>query len=186
MIVDRKGVPESVHVIRCTDPVFAPMSLASTSRYRFQPATTADGRPVAVRISVEVNFQIDGGREINEPIRLGFGSPPGTVSSMPDANGIYTYSKAITPPAVIKFVDKGYSSTAFVREGNSPCELILTLDVKGKPVSAIPTGCEPQVLAQGAAKTLLASRYKPAVLGGSAIPVRVLVHLEYGELATTR
>jgi hypothetical protein len=186
MIVDAKGLPKNVHIVRCTDPVFAPMSTASTSRYRFRPATMADGTPVAVSISVVVDFRIDGGREINDPIRLGFGSPPRAPDSAPDANGIYTFSKAITPPTITRFVDEGYSSTAFARDGKSPCELILTLDVKGKPTSAVPSNCEPEVLAKGAAKTLLASHFKPATLQGKAVPVRILAHLEYAEFATAQ
>ena len=45
IIVDRKGLPETPCVVRCTDPIFAENSLKAIKRYRLKPATTRGGQP---------------------------------------------------------------------------------------------------------------------------------------------
>jgi hypothetical protein len=100
MIVDASGLPQNVRVIRCSDDVFAQPSLRSTTKYRFHPATTAHGDPVAVLIYVEVDFRIDGAQEVVDPIRLGFATPAGVNSFVPDAKGVYPITKDATVPTV--------------------------------------------------------------------------------------
>lgn len=184
MIVDAQGMPQRVHVVRCSDATFAQPSLASTSRYRFKPALTADGKAVAVVISIEVNFRIDGAREIVDPIRSGFGSPPGITSPEPDAMGVYPLMKGMDIPAFIRYYDKGYGAMAFSLEGKSPCEVVLTIDAKGKPLDAVVSKCEPVGLGAAAVKSLMASKYKPGKFNGKEVPVRTLIHIEYGDFPT--
>ena len=181
MIVDAHGMPQNVHVVRCSDPVFAQPSLTSTSKYRFNPALAAGGNAVAVVIEIEVDFRIDGLPEVADPIRLGFGSPPGTNSPGPDAAGTYPLMKGMSPPIITKYNDKGYGQMSFSREGKSPCEIVLTIDAKGKPSDAVVSKCEPEGLAVVAIKSLTASKYKPGQVNGKAVPTRTLIHLEYGD-----
>lgn len=185
LIVDPKGMPANIHVIRCSDMVFAKPSLDSTAKYTFKPATTADGKPVAVKIYIEISFRMDGAREIVDPIRCGFATPPGTLSSAPDANGVYPLTKSMTAPSMTKFIDDGYGAEAFAFEGKSPCEILLTINAKGKPSNPMVSHCDRDGLEKGAKASLLASHYKAATINGKGVPVRALVHLEYGETSDT-
>jgi len=181
MIVDARGLPQDVHVVRCSDSVFAQPSLASTSKYRFLPATTSAGEPVAVIIYVEVDFRIDGAREIVDPVRYAMASPPDVTSPAPDAKGVYPLTKTMTIPAIARFNDKGYGTMAFTMEGKSPCDIALTIDAKGRPSDPAVVHCEHDGLEGPATKSLMASRYKPGLLNGNPVPIRVLLHIEYGD-----
>lgn len=56
MIVDKSGVPQEVHVTRSLGPDFDKNAIEAVQQYRFTPATRL-GEPVAVALSVEVNFK---------------------------------------------------------------------------------------------------------------------------------
>jgi len=184
LIVGSDGLPHKVSVIRCSDPSFAANSLAAVSRYRFRPATTATGTSVAVAVTVEVDFRIDGGKDASDPIRWGFASPSDVTSNGADSAGVYPLTTLEAPPALTKFNDKGYGPSAFALVGSSPCEILMTIDAKGKPTEANVSHCEHEILAPLALNSLLASKYTPATLNGKPVPVRTLVHLEYGDFPT--
>lgn len=57
LIVDKNGIPQSVHIIRGVGMGLDESAMAAVSQYRFKPAME-NGEPVAVRLNVEVNFQI--------------------------------------------------------------------------------------------------------------------------------
>ena len=57
LIVDAHGLPQDVHVTRSLEPSLDEQSVAAVMRYRFRPAMKA-GRPVPVRVSVEVRFKL--------------------------------------------------------------------------------------------------------------------------------
>jgi hypothetical protein len=181
LVVGADGLPHKIQAVRCSDPSLMQNSLASVARYKFRPATTAAGVPVAVAVTVEVDYRIDGGKNIPDPIRWGFASPPGMLSKDADSGGVYPLTKLESPPVLTKFNDKGYATTAFALVGSSPCEILVTIDAKGKPAAANVVHCEHEVLAPLALNSLLASKFSPATLNGKAVPVRAMVHLEYGE-----
>ena len=56
MVVDKKGLPRNVKVVRSLAPKFDASALAAAQQYRFNPAMH-DGQPVDVSIHVEVNFR---------------------------------------------------------------------------------------------------------------------------------
>jgi TonB family protein len=56
-IVDTNGLPQNAKVVRGLDPGLDQKALEAVSKYRFKPAMK-DGRPVAVMISVQVDFQL--------------------------------------------------------------------------------------------------------------------------------
>ncbi len=181
LIVDTDGMPRDIHVVRCSDMVFAPNSMQSVSRYRFKPATTADGAPVAVRISVIVRFMQNGDRWPPDPIRVALGSPPGDVSTLPDSSGVYSLTKAVSPPALVKFFDLGYSDLSFGVEGKSACDVVLTVSAKGKPSDAKIIKCERVNLEGPILQSLMDSKYTPGSINGKPVAVRALMHVEYGE-----
>lgn len=57
LIVDTNGMPTKVHVLRRVGMGLDDEAVDAVKQYRFKPATR-NGRPVAVYVNVEVNFQI--------------------------------------------------------------------------------------------------------------------------------
>ncbi len=57
LIVDSKGMPQNVHVLRGVGMGLDDKAVEAVKQYRFKPAMEA-GKPVAVQLNVEVNFQI--------------------------------------------------------------------------------------------------------------------------------
>jgi TonB family protein len=57
VIIDAQGNPQSPRVVRRLGMGLDEKALAAVMKYRFKPARK-DGRPVAVRISVMVNFRL--------------------------------------------------------------------------------------------------------------------------------
>lgn len=57
MIVDTRGRPERIRVVRSVDPGLDVNAIIAVSQYRFEPATM-DGKPVPVSIEAEVTFRI--------------------------------------------------------------------------------------------------------------------------------
>lgn len=55
--VDKSGVPSDVHVIKGLEYDFDKIAEDTVLKYRFSPAVY-QGRPVAARINIEVNFRI--------------------------------------------------------------------------------------------------------------------------------
>ncbi len=185
MIVDTSGAPQNLSIVRCSDPMFAENSLAAAARSKFKPATTSDGKPVPVKISVEINFRLaafNGSiRNYGLPaqIRYSFITPPGITSFNPDANGVYPLSKTIDPPRMVKFLDDGFGRVALPLDVGVSCDVILTINPKGVPSSPQVTRCDNSILEKPAIASLLRSRYKPGKMNGKAVPVRVSVHLVY-------
>lgn len=56
--VDITGVPQKLLVVKSRGVALDQAALDSVGQYRFEPAHDAKGTPVAMRIDVEVNFQI--------------------------------------------------------------------------------------------------------------------------------
>ncbi len=112
-------------------------------------------------------------------MRYAFGSPPGVTSTAPYADGVYPLTKAVVAPQMAKYVDKGYGEAAFSDAGNSPCDIVLTVDAKGDASDAVITRCDHATVEKPAMQSLLSSHYKAGSLNGKAIPVRVTIHLEY-------
>ena len=57
LIVDQHGLPQNVHVLRGVGMGLDGKAVEAVKQYRFKPALEA-GKPVAVELNVEVNFQI--------------------------------------------------------------------------------------------------------------------------------
>ncbi|HEX5235887.1 MAG TPA: energy transducer TonB [Silvibacterium sp.] len=57
MIVDTKGVPQQIRVLRSVDPGLDRNAMIAASKYRFTPAIY-QGKPVPTLIKLEINFRI--------------------------------------------------------------------------------------------------------------------------------
>ena len=56
MVVNTDGNPEQVHVVKSLGPEFDKAAVAAVEQYRFRPALQ-NGKPVPVKVNVEVNFR---------------------------------------------------------------------------------------------------------------------------------
>jgi len=56
LVVDRDGMPQEIHVARSAGKDFDASAVKAVEQYRFSPAMRA-GNPVAVKITIEVNFK---------------------------------------------------------------------------------------------------------------------------------
>jgi hypothetical protein len=122
----------------------------------------------------------DVNREVSKPIRYSF-IPERGGASVPGADGVYPLTRDVTGPRVITFSDNGYGHLAFVHEGNSTCDVMLTISTKGKASDPQVTHCERPELEKPAVESLLKSEYKPGFVNGKAVPMRASIHLEYGD-----
>ena len=185
VIIDANGNPVKPEIIHCTDTIFANNSLAAVARYKFKPAHTDDGKAVQVKITIEINFKTydSGGRTPSPLLRVAFNSPPATISTAPDADGVYPITKKFLAPnslpELAEFKDEGFGRAADSLRPGVACDVILTIDAQGKPSNAMLTVCDNKSLARPAVKSLLKSKFKPAKLDGAAVAVRTSVHLVF-------
>jgi hypothetical protein len=121
-------------------------------------------------------------QQLSKPIRSAF-IPQLGGASVPDSDGNYSLTRNATGPRVIKFSDEGYGKMAFSHDGNSVCDIVLSVDLKGRPEDPQVSHCERPELEKPAIDSLLKSEYKPGFVNGKAVPMRATIHLEYGEVA---
>jgi TonB family protein len=192
LIVDTQGNPQNPRIVHCTDSSFEQGSIDAVKQYRFKPAATQDGKPVPVTIHVQINYHLivfpferhlikahPIGPEISTLVQCSF-IPQQGGASVPDSDGVYPLTRSVTGPRIIEFTDKGYAQIAFAHEGNSICNIVLTISEKGKPSDPQVTHCERPELEKPAVESLLKSQYTPGFVKGKAVPMRASIHLEYG------
>jgi hypothetical protein len=118
-------------------------------------------------------------RDIDTQVQFGF-IPQQGGPSMPDSDGVYPLTRSVTGPRLIRFSDKGYASMAFLHEGNSTCDVMLTINPKGKASDPRVMHCEQPELEKVVMESLLKSDYKPGFVHGKEVSMRGLLHLTYG------
>jgi TonB family protein len=161
LVVGIQGDPQNVHIVHCTDPSFEETSLEAVKQYKFKPASTQEGNPVPVTVPLLLRYHVvkyslslrllinlpvipdkrlrldrhmgktEADQEVSKPIRSAF-IPQRGGAFEPDSDGVYPLTRSVTGPRVIKFSDNEYGRIAFAHEGNSVCEVVLTVDAKGK------------------------------------------------------
>jgi TonB family protein len=57
VVVDRHGMPQDPHVIKCLDYGLGQSAIDAISKYRFRPAIK-EGEPVPIRINFEINIRL--------------------------------------------------------------------------------------------------------------------------------
>jgi hypothetical protein len=58
LVVGINGNTQNVHIIHCTDSSFEVTSLDAIKQYKFKPATTQEGKPVPVMVSVVHKYHV--------------------------------------------------------------------------------------------------------------------------------
>lgn len=196
VVIDRKGSPQNLRIVRCTDPMFAENSLRTVKKYRFVPAkTVAENKPVLFSMHIEISYRF--GPDI-DPIplprprlKIGFLVRPQPVPSGPDRSGIYTLSHDFDAPnsfpKIERFANGGFGRAAFSLEDGAGCIAVLTIDETGHPTDAQITKCDDSSLENPVLRSLWKSQFSPAILNGKPVPIRASVHFvcEGFEPATT-
>jgi TonB family protein len=181
--VDVNGMPQEIKLVRCSDPIFEKNSLKAVEQYRFKPATTQDGTPVAVRISVEISFHLNGGKIPQKKIHYTFSAPPDLTSAEPGANGVYPLSAKATPPVITKFYGENRWNATYPINRTSSCDAVLTISAKGKVSDLQIIRCERPELNILARQSLLNSHYKPGSVDGKDVAIQASVHIGVGDSA---
>ena len=176
------GIPQNIQLIRCSDPVFAKGFEGAVGKFRYTPATLSEGKPIPVKITVELLYRRKGAIDPPAPVHYEFNPPPGVTSSGPGADGVYPLTKSTTPPVLDKFSDEGYGEAAFIAAGNSACDIVFTINAKGKASNPQVSNCEGTGIEKPAVQSLLKSHFKPGSVNGLAVPIRTSIHLEYGNI----
>jgi TonB family protein len=185
LLVDTNGEPQDAKIVSCSDAVFGPSSLMAVGKYRFQPARDDDRRPVAVRVSIEIDFRLEGistvplGDASNKQFRYGIGAPPAGVSSKQLSKGVYPLSAANENPKLVSFPDETFTGEAFRYAHGVNCEVVLTINRKGAASDPGFSHCTEPAMEGPAVSSLLGSKFSPARLNGKTISVRVIVELAY-------
>lgn len=117
---------------------------------------------------------------LSMPIEYGF-VPVGDGPTTPDADGVYTQTRTVTGPRVVKFSDQGYGSLAFYREGSSACDVRVTVDEKGKASDPEVVRCAAPELEKVVVASLLKSSYRPGYVRGKVVAMRGVIHVNYGD-----
>lgn len=102
--------------------------------------------------------------------------------SEPAADGVYPLTRRTTAPRVIRFSDEGYGTMAFVHEGSSACDLMITVDKSGHASDPQILHCERPELEKPAVDSLLKSDYRAGFVHGKQVPIRSMVHLYFGDV----
>jgi hypothetical protein len=142
------------------------------------------GKPVPASIFIVVTYTRSGGRDPRLLVESRLESPPGVASPIPDTGGVYPFTQGVAPPKMTHFSDQGFLEAAFNVPGNSPCDVLLTIDAKGRPTNAESTHCDKPSFDKLASQSLLKSHFEPGTVNGKPVPVRVIVHLELAGVAT--
>jgi hypothetical protein len=208
LVVGIQGIPQDIHVLHCTDPSFDESSVNAISQYRFKPALTQDGRPIAATVApLVLQYHVarhglgfhsrEGGdrnliifdrwmskagvyRELIAPVHPDFIALQGGSAS-PGSDGTYPLTASATAPSVIEFAEEGYAALAFTHEGNSTCDVMITVDAKGRPFDPRVIHCERPELEKPAIESLVKSTYKPGYVNGKQAPIRAMIHLYYDD-----
>jgi TonB family protein len=211
LVVSAQGDPENIHIIHCTDSSFEETSLDAAQQYAFKPAATQEGKPVPVQVSFVFRYhsvkyslslhliidwpvvpdkrlildrhlsKAEANSAMSMPTHYGFVPQRGGASN-PDADGVYPFTRDVTDPRVMKFSDEGYGNMAFTHEGNSSCDVAVTINAKGKASDPKVTHCERPELEKPAVESFLKSNYRPGFVHGKEVPMRALMHLDYGDM----
>jgi len=208
MLVNIQGTPEKIRIVHCTDASFEASSMEAAKTYRFKPALTEEGKPIPVAIASVFEYHVvkyalslrlilnapwipdsrlnldtrpgkaEVKHELSKLIRYGF-IPQQGGPSIPDSDSVYPLTRAVTGPRLTQIADEGYGSAAFFNDGDSACDIVITISAKGKAFDPQVTRCERPELEKPAIKTLLKSSYKPGLVKGRDVSMRGTIHLNY-------
>jgi len=120
-------------------------------------------------------------RQLARPIHAGF-LPETGGASVADADGVYPLTRNVTAPRLLSLEDEGYGSYAFLHEGHSACDVLLTVEPNGRSSEPVIRHCDAKDLEEPVRKTLERSRFTPGFVAGKSVPMRGLLRISYGDV----
>jgi hypothetical protein len=186
VLVDKRGLPQDPHIVRCADPIFAENSLEAVKKYRFVPATTvAQNKTVLFNMHIEMSYAFGPNRlPLSLPgprIRIGFLVPSQSGLSVSDDARIRTLSHNFDPPnsypKLERFASAAFARAAFSLEDDASCIAVLNIDETGHLTEAQIAKCDDPSPENPALRSLLKSQFSPAKTNGNPVPVRASIHL---------
>jgi TonB family protein len=112
LIVDPQGRPQNVHVLRGVGMGLDEKAMEAVKQYSFKPAMQG-GKPVAVQLNVEVNFQIKTKEEASAAASTGSAIGPAASAQTPDASSKYAIPGCTPDNARPTDADKALASHKF-------------------------------------------------------------------------
>jgi TonB family protein len=174
LVVDEQGLPQHVHVSRGLGDGLNEKALEAVRQYRFNPASE-NGKPVAVYLNVEVNFELAASpAQIRERIEA-------TLK----AQEAQAYGDALQPKAVgggvigpipIYQPSPTFSEEAKKDKFSGVVAVSLIVDATGKPQNVHVTKGVGMGLDEKAVEAVKQYRFKPATENGK--PVAVFENVE--------
>jgi TonB family protein len=176
MVIGTDGAPRTVNVVSSTDPGFDSATVEAVRQLRFTPGALQDGRAVAVRVEVPVQWTLPPEDEI---ARLVGAMASGPERRGPDAEGIYEIGGVEERPqprnlrAMLWQMDKLYPD-ALRRVGLGGLVVVhFQVDVEGRVQRARIIESARDALNEPSLQAVQTLRFRPARLNGRPVPVWV-------------
>jgi TonB family protein len=175
------GVDGSVGEVRVTKPLSSALdaeAVKALKQWRFKPGTK-DGKPVRVRVSVEISFQLaTGSGQPLFPLRP-LGSAGSPLAAKADEGPIYVPGKGVVPPVVVKEAKPQYTPAAKAAgiEGMVTLECVVLID--GSVGEVRVTKPLDESLDEEAIKAIRQWRFLPGTKDGKPVQVRVDIEMTF-------
>jgi TonB family protein len=166
LVVDEQGLPQHLHVSRGLGDGLNEKAVEAVRQYRFKPATE-NGKPVAVWLNVEVNFQLaDSTAQTQGPILVAGEA----------ANGVRQVGGDVIGPTPIFQPEPEFSAEAKKAKFEGVVTVSLIVDKNGLPQNVHVTKGVGHGLDEKAVEAVKKYRFKPATENGK--PVAVFLNVE--------
>jgi|GEM_PF-1033595 len=166
LVVDEQGLPQHLHVSRGLGDGLNEKAVEAVRQYRFKPATE-NGKPVAVWLNVEVNFQLaDSTAQTQGPILVAGEA----------ANGVRQVGGDVIGPTPIFQPEPEFSAEAKKAKFEGVVTVSLIVDKNGLPQNVHVTKGVGHGLDEKAVEAVKKYRFKPATENGK--PVAVFENIE--------
>ena len=156
-VVHTNGTVSDIRVLRSLDPGLDQEAVKSFAKWTFKPARMKDGRPVAVRVSVEVTFNLREGPQ----------------------DPVYLPSSEVSAPTVMTEVKPAYPDEAREAGVTGVVRLECVVRRDGKPGDIVVTSLLHPALDRAAVEALKQWRFNPGMRKGSPVSVRIQLTIAF-------
>lgn len=155
LIVNAKGLPENVHLLRGVGMGLDARAIEAVKQYRFRPAML-DGKPVPVELNVEVSFQ---NFDSNGPAKAA--------------------GRDVSPPKLIYQVEPQYTQAARKAKTAGIVLVNLTVDRNGRPTGVRIVHGVGNGLDKKAVDAVSKYRFRPAMQDGKPVARSLNVEVNF-------
>jgi TonB family protein len=169
LVVDEHGLPQHVQLLRGLGDGLNENAVESVKKYVFKPATE-NGKPVAVWLNVEVNFQLaDGTAQTQGPILVAGEA----------ANGVKPIGGDVKGPILSYAPEPGYSPEAKAAKFEGVVMVSIIVDKNGIPQNVHVTRGVGLGLDEKAVDAVKQYKFKPATENGKPVAVYLNVEVNF-------